>query len=170
MFIPLLALLAADQALATLQGKDMGRLGIEAQLIMIPEGRSAAQFTDQLIAESGLTAWNGQIGTASVRNSALQVRYLNAGDGRNVAVYFMPGHGRGGRVCRIRARRGGWSPEHYRAVRWCAAAFGIAFPETPPSPVFTASAISHSRSALHRGIADAYRNRTGHDRDRARRA
>ncbi len=108
--------------------------GLVAELLRRPPGEAPERTATVLIAASGLTPWQGRDPAPIVRdNYAVQARH--AGDGREVAVYYLPGAADPPVVCRIRRTRGGASPVHYRAVRWCLARLGVSTPATPPAPI-----------------------------------
>jgi hypothetical protein len=133
-----LVLLAAAQAglqiLATFGGRELERSGIQADLLALPVGLSEAEFADRLIADSGLVGVNGS-GSTTYGDAVVQIRSLFTPDGRTIAIYFAPDGRHGHKVCRIRARTSGANAAHYRALRWCTAAFGVSMPATPPPPV-----------------------------------
>jgi hypothetical protein len=123
------------QILSTLNGRDLERSGIQADLLAVPDGFSEAEFADRLIADSGLVGVNGSGSTTNNGDAVLQIRSLFTPDGPTIVVYFAQGGRYGRKVCRIRGRDAGASLGRYRAFRWCNAAFGVSMPVTPPPPV-----------------------------------
>lgn len=108
--------------------------GLVAELLRRPAGQAPERTAMALIAASGLTPWQGRDPAPIVRGGfAVQARH--AGDGREIAVYYLPGAADAPVVCRIRRTRGGASTVHYRAVRWCLARLGVSAPAEPPPPI-----------------------------------
>ncbi|NJR77616.1 hypothetical protein [Sphingomonas corticis] len=108
--------------------------GMVAELLRRPAGESPERTAAALVAASGLVPWQGR-DPAPLLRGGLAVRTRHAADGREIAVFYLPGAADPPVVCRIRRDRGGASARHYRAVRWCAARLGITLPAVPPAPV-----------------------------------
>jgi hypothetical protein len=134
----LLAAQAEPRILATLEGKEFAEWGIIGEIIERPAGISDERFAQQLVDAEGLRPWNGQQMDFPPSENGPAVKAVFAGDGREIVVHYVPSDtGRSGRVCRRRSGGVPMNDAQWQSVRWCAAAFGYALPETRPSPIAT---------------------------------
>ena len=130
----------APRVLARLRGDEFARMGIVAELVERPKGSNDETFAQQLIDAEGLRPWNGKQIELPGRNGGMAVKAVHSADGREIHINYIQGDSkRAGRVCRTRFAHGGVSPERWKAIRWCALAFGIQLPRTPPPPVVVTS-------------------------------
>ncbi|MEG3089365.1 hypothetical protein [Sphingomonas sp. PB4P5] len=104
--------------------------GMVAEQIKKPANVSPEAFADKLVEAEGLTSWRAMEPINSPRGATLAYRSRQAGNGREVVVYYSPA---AETVCRIRRERGGLSDAHQAAIRWCAASLGVTLPKPAPS-------------------------------------
>lgn len=130
----ILLALAADATVVARFEDKAPREQLVAELLRRPPGEGPERTAERLIAASGLRPWQGHDAMPILRDG-FAVRMRHAADGREIAVYYLPGAADPPVVCRIRRRHGGVSAVHYRAVRWCVARLGITLPETPSAPI-----------------------------------
>ncbi|HEX6740598.1 MAG TPA: hypothetical protein VF079_02235 [Sphingomicrobium sp.] len=124
------------QVLARLRGRQFARMGIVAELVKRPAGISDEAFAQRLIDAEGLRPWNGKQFEMPARKGGMAAKAVFSVDGRELHVNYIEG---AGRVCRIRFAHGGVTPERWKAIRWCASAFGIELPAKIPPPVVVIS-------------------------------
>ncbi len=128
---------AALVVLRALDGPDLVREGIEAQVIGLPPALDAGAFAAQVVEAEHLTSWNNGPMTEAEATGSLSYRALTAGDGRSVAVYYSQDPESPRAVCRLRTRQTGLSDARYRALRWCVGQLGVLIPDKPAPPVET---------------------------------
>jgi hypothetical protein len=134
--IAALLLLAAQDAsfaaLRTLDGPDLVREGIVAEVIALPPGLDTAEFAARVVDAEQLPAWDdGRPMTDGEATSMLSYKAMTAGDGRGVVVYYSRDRAGPGTVCRLRTRQTGFTDARYRALRWCALQVGVLIPDEP---------------------------------------
>ena len=136
-----LAILLASQSadftlLRALDGSDLVREGIDAQVIALPQGMDVALFAEQVVQAEHLKAWNDGPIRRNERPEPLGYKALSEGGGRSVVVYYSRAENGPRVVCRLRTKGvTGLSATRYRALRWCAGQLGIELPTSPPPPV-----------------------------------
>ena len=126
---------ASLAVLRTLDGPDLVKEGIEAEVIGLPPTLDAADFAAQVVDAEHLAAWNNGPMTEGEATAQLRYRAITAGDGRNVAVYYSSDPAGPRAVCRLRTTQTGLSEARYRALRWCALQVGVLIPDEPAPPV-----------------------------------
>ncbi len=133
MIAALLAGQVQPRVLSILEGEEFVRRGIVAELVERPPGIPDEQFAQQLIEVEGLRPWNGQQMNFPAVDGHMATKAVFSGDGREVIVKYVPGDAKQpGKVCRFRLARGGMSEARWNAYRWCAEAFGLSLPQSPP--------------------------------------
>jgi hypothetical protein len=135
-----LLLLASPQdapliVLKTLDGPDLVKAGISAEVIGLPPAIDAAAFAAQVVDGEHLKSFDGGPMTDGEATSGLSYKALTAGDGRSVVVYYARDPGGPKTVCRLRITQSGFSDARYRALRWCALQVGVLLPDEPAPPV-----------------------------------
>lgn len=128
---------SADLAvLKTLDGSDLADAGIDAQVIRLPEGASAAAFAEQVVRAERLKAWDDGPMRQNERPEPLGYKAVTESGGRTVVVYYSREANGPDVVCRLRTKTAtGLSAARYRALRWCAGQVGVELPTAPVPPV-----------------------------------
>ena len=121
--------------LRALDGPDLVKEGIGAEVIGLPPALDAAEFAAQIVEAEHLKSWDGGPMTDGEATSGLSYKALTAGDGRSVVVYYAHDPDGPKAVCRLRISQSGFSDTRYRAQRWCALQVGVLLPDEPPPPV-----------------------------------
>eukprot|EP01035_Chromulina_nebulosa_P060070 gene60070-82190_t len=116
--ILLLSESAAFAILATLDGSDLVKDGIDAQAIYLPPAVAAEKFAEQVVEAEHLKAWNDGPMAKDAGPGLLGYRAVTAGSGRSVVVYFARVVDGPRVVCRLRTKGNtGLSDARYRAIR-----------------------------------------------------
>jgi hypothetical protein len=122
--------------LKTLDGPDLLREGIDAQVINLPKGVNAESFAEQVVQAEHLKAWDDGPIRRNERPGPLGYRALDEGSGRSIVVYYSAEGSGPSVVCRLRTKGNtGMSAARYRALRWCAGQVGVELSASPPPPV-----------------------------------
>ena len=138
--IAAMLLLASPQdasvvVLRALDGPDLLREGIEAEVVGLPPALDAADFAARVVDAEHLTSWNNGPMTEGEATGPLSYKAMTAGDGRSVVVYYSRDLGSPRAVCRLRIKQSGFSDARFRALRWCALQVGVLLPDEPAPPV-----------------------------------
>jgi hypothetical protein len=129
---------AEPKIVATLEGRDLTRLGIVAEVVERPAGVDDERFAQQLIDGSGLRQWDGKPQNSLPTATHAGTRSVFSGDGRAMFVKFVTGDvTRSGHVCRMTLSRVDWSKTLWDAHRWCASALGLSLAASPPPLIGT---------------------------------
>lgn len=138
--IAALLLLSSPQAapfnvVKALDGPDLAKEGLGAEVISLPPTVEAADFAAQVVESEHLKSWDDSPMTEGVATGPLSYKALTSGDGRSVVVYYSSDPGGPRAVCRLRVRQSGFSDARFRALRWCALQVGVLLPDEPAPPV-----------------------------------
>jgi hypothetical protein len=136
----MMSLLVAQVGTATSESMpidaSMAQEGVSAEFLILGESDDAEHFARSLIAEEGLSSWNGAGPMEMKAPNGLNLIAVTAGDGRTVVSVY--GRARGGgrpAVCRLRASTNGAGDAAWRAHRWCAEKLGVTLPVTRQPPI-----------------------------------